>query len=195
MKPLLAITTLLTLSTTSQLPLGEVKPDLHRLHLPVMPAAPLNQPSVSLADILGTQRSLTSFSSFARMDASIDERLSDLVTNTTVLAPLNSAVDALPRKPWEQPGEYAALGVDAYEGEKGQDRARTNLKRFVEAHLVPESPWGENDKMKTVGGKEVWWVEKDGKKVVMPDEIEVESVVAQVGNGELWILKGVLNYA
>ncbi|RSL52434.1 hypothetical protein CEP54_010925 [Fusarium duplospermum] len=195
MKPLLAITTLLTLSTSSQVPLRDVKPDLHRLHLPVMPAAPLNQPSVALADILGTQRSLTSFSSFARMDASIDERLSDLGTNTTVLAPLNSAVDALPRKPWEQPGEYAALGADAYEGEKGQDRARTNLKRFVEAHLVPESPWGENDKVKTVGGKEVWWVEKDGKKVVMPDEIEVDSVVGQVGNGELWILKGVLNYA
>ncbi|KAI8685037.1 FAS1 domain-containing protein [Fusarium keratoplasticum] len=195
MKPLLALSTLLTLSTSSQVPLGDVKPDLHRLHLPVMPAAPLNQPSIALADILGTQRSLTSFSSFARMDPATEERLSDLGTNTTVLAPLNSAVDALPRKPWEQPGDYAALGADAYEGDKGQDRARTNMRKFVEAHLVPESPWGENDKVKTVGGKEVWWVEKDGKRVVMPDEIEVEHVVGQVGNGELWILKGVLNYA
>ncbi|KAI8719715.1 FAS1 domain-containing protein [Fusarium sp. LHS14.1] len=195
MKPLLALSTLLTLSTSSQVPLSDVKPDLHRLHLPVMPAAPLNQPSVALADILGTQRSLTSFSSFARMDPSTDERLSDLGTNSTVLAPLNSAVDALPRKPWEQPGDYAALGADAYEGDKGQDRARENMRRFVEAHLVPESPWGENEKVKTVGGKEVWWVEKDGKRVVMPDEIEVDNVVGQVGNGELWILKGVLNYA
>lgn len=185
MKPLLALSTLLTLSASSQVPLGDVKPDLHRLHLPVMPAAPLNQPSIALADILGTQRSLTSFSSFARMDASIDERLSDFGTNTTVLAPLNSAVDALPRKPWEQPGDYAALGADAYEGDKGQDRARTNMRKFVEAHLVPESPWGENEKVKTVGGKEVWWVEKDGKRVVMPDEIEVDQVVGQVGNGEL----------
>ena len=119
------------------------------------------------------------------MDPATEERLSDLGTNTTVLAPLNSAVDALPRKPWEQPGDYAALGADAYEGDKGQDRARTNMRKFVEAHLVPESPWGENDKVKAVGGKEVWWVEKDGKRVVMPDEIEVEHVVGQVGNGEL----------
>ncbi|KAM0441248.1 hypothetical protein ACHAPT_000555 [Fusarium lateritium] len=195
MKPLLAITTFLTLSTSSQVPLGDIKPDLHRLHLPVMPASPLNQPSVALADILGTQRSLTSFSSFARMHPSTDERLADLGTNTTVLAPLNSAVDGLPRKPWEQPDEYAALGADAYEGDEGQDRARKNMRRFVEAHLVPASPWDENDKVKTVGGKEVWWVEKDGKRVVMPDEVEVDRVVGQVGNGELWILKGVLNYA
>ncbi|KAM5355141.1 hypothetical protein ACJ41O_001787 [Fusarium nematophilum] len=167
-------------------------------HLPAMPSdnPPIvNQPSIALADVLGTQRSLTSFSSFARMHPSTDGRLSDLDRNTTVLAPLNSAVDDLPRKPWEQPGDYAALGADAYEGEEGQDRARLNMRRFVEAHLVPRSPWAENERAKTVGGKEIWWVERDGRRVVMPDEVDVERVAGQVGNGELWILKGVLNYA
>lgn len=85
------------------------------------------------------------------------------------------------------------------------------MRRFVEAHLVPASPWEKEEKIKTLGGKEVWWVVKDGSKVIMPDEVEVERVASQVGNGELvswlssiwrgmliwsqWILKGVLNYA
>ncbi|KAF4454948.1 hypothetical protein F53441_2605 [Fusarium austroafricanum] len=202
MKPLIALTALFSLTTTSQVPLREpdqapLKPPvpLHG-HLPIMVSdSPSVQPSVALADILGSNRGLTSFSSFARMQPSTDTRLSDLSTNTTVLAPLNSAVDALPRKPWEQPADYNTFGADAYEGEGGQDRAKENMRRFVEAHLVPVSPWEKGEKCKTLGGKEVWWEEKEGRKVVMPDEVEVERVAGQVGNGELWILKGVLNYA
>ncbi|KAF4332028.1 FAS1 domain protein [Fusarium beomiforme] len=159
------------------------------------PDGPSIQPSVALGDILGSNRGLTSFSSFARMQPSTDTRLSDLSTNTTVLAPLNSAVDALPRKPWEQPADYNNFGADAYEGDGGQDRARENMRRFVEAHLVPVSPWEKGEKCRTIGGKEVWWEVKEGRRVVMPDEVEVERVASQVGNGELWILKGVLNYA
>ncbi|KAJ4015242.1 hypothetical protein NW752_006694 [Fusarium irregulare] len=204
MKPIVALTALFSLTTSSQIPLREneqaplSKPALPPLHghLPIMSSDnPSVQPSVALGDILGSNRGLTSFSSFARMQPSVDTRLSDLSTNTTVLAPLNSAVDALPRKPWEQPADYNAFGADAYEGDGGQDRARENMRRFVEAHLVPASPWEKEEKIKTLGGKEVWWVEKDGNKVIMPDEVEVERVASQVGNGELWILKGVINYA
>ncbi|KAF4980676.1 hypothetical protein FZEAL_3344 [Fusarium zealandicum] len=195
MKPLVVLAAVFSLASASQEPLRTNRHPFNN-HLPAMPAdAPFNQPSVALADVLGTQRALTSFSSFARLHSSTDDRLADLGTNTTVLAPLNSAVDALPRKPWEKPDEYDALGVDAYEGETGQDRARMNMRRFVEAHLVSTSPWAEDEKVKTLGGKEVWWVKKDGKRVVMPDEVEVDRVAGQVGNGELWILKGVLNYA
>ncbi|KAF5020897.1 hypothetical protein F66182_7049 [Fusarium sp. NRRL 66182] len=205
MKPLVALAALFSLTSSSQVPLRENQqpspqrpqlPPLHG-HLPKMPSSfsPTVQPSVALADILGSNRGLTSFSSFARMQPTTDDRLSDLSTNTTVLAPLNSAVDDLPRKPWEQPADYDSFGVDAYEGDKGQDRARENMRRFVEAHLVPESPWGKEDKIKTVGGKEVWWVEEKGRRFIMPDEIEIERVASRVGNGELWILKGVLNYA
>lgn len=51
------------------------------------------------------------------------------------------------------------------------------------------SPWegkamtvsgGENGK-----GREVWWEEKDGKRVIMPDGVEVEKVASKVANGEL----------
>ncbi|CAM1504631.1 Fc.00g022220.m01.CDS01 [Cosmosporella sp. VM-42] len=175
--------------------------------LPVMPSHdnpqdkvdaydnPSTQRAVPLSDILGTQRALTTFSSLTRQDADTDSLLSDFAVNTTILAPLNSAIEALPRKPWEDPRDYGALGAKAYDGDDGQDRARENLRRFVEAHLVKASPWGEGDKGETVGGRKLWWEAKDGKRVIMPDGIEVEKVASRVANGELWIIKGVLNYA
>ena len=66
---------------------------------------------------------------------------------------------ALPRKPWEDPKDYEGLGADAYEGEQGEER-------FVEAHVVPASPWKEGVKVKTLEGSEVWWEAKDGVKFV-----------------------------
>jgi hypothetical protein len=168
--------------------------------LPIMPPSTDKdgdmtiQPSVPLNDILGTLRSLTTFSSLTRMQTTTTSLLSDLSTNTTVLAPLNSAIESLPRKPWESPRDYDAHGASAYEGDDGQDRANANLRRFVEAHLVTKNPWEKGEKVKTIGGRDVWWEEKDGKKVVMPDGVEVDRVANQVANGEVWILKGVLNY-
>lgn len=144
------------------------------------------QPSVPLNDILTTHRSLTSFSSLTRLQTSTTSLLSDLGTNTTVLAPLNSAIDALPRKPWESPRDYDTFGAQAYEGDEGQDRANQNLRRFVEAHLVTASPWAEGEKVRTIGGRDVWWVEREGgKRVIMPDEIEVDTVASRVANGEV----------
>lgn len=159
------------------------------------------QPAVLLYDILGTQRSLTTFFSLTRMHESTSGPLSDANTNTTVLAPGNVIIDDLPRKPWENPSDYAALGSQAYDGSGGKDRADDNLRKFVEAHLVVgTSPWEAGVKAKTAAGTEVWWEakkDKDGneKRVIMPDEVQVDRVVSRVGNGEVWILNGVLNYA
>jgi hypothetical protein len=132
--------------------------------------------------------------------------------NTTVLAPLNSAITSLPRKPWESNDDYNKLGADAYEGKSGEDRAHANLRLFVEEHIVPESPWVEGTKLNTVAGTQVWWETKNGKKIVgivislffridsnavqlQPGDIEVQSVASTVANGELWILKAARNYA
>ncbi|UNI23127.1 hypothetical protein JDV02_008964 [Purpureocillium takamizusanense] len=158
-------------------------------------ASPSSSSAVPLADILGTNRALTSFSSFARMHASTSSLLADRSANTTVLAPLNSAIEALPRKPWEDPREYDALGEQAYDGSGGESRADANLRRFVEAHLVRASPWREGEKAPTVAGRQIWWADqKSGKRVILPDGIEVERVASTVANGEVWTLKGVLNY-
>ncbi|ETS81189.1 hypothetical protein PFICI_06191 [Pestalotiopsis fici W106-1] len=152
--------------------------------------------SVVLSDVVGKERSINLFAGFTRDVESVSQRLDDRKQNSTVLAPLNSAVERLPRKPWEDARDYDTLGAEAYEGDDGQDRARRNLGRFAEAHVVPVSPWEEGDKVKTLlGDREVWWETKDGKKVILPDNIEVDSVASKVGNGEVWIIKGVRNYA
>ena len=96
----------------------------------------------------------------------ISKRLDDSSKNTTVLAPLNSELQKLPRKPWEDPEDYNALGAEAYTGNEGEDRAHRNLRRFVEAHVVPTSPWQEGEKVETVGGGKVWWEDREGTRTV-----------------------------
>ena len=164
--------------------------------LPNMPGGGPNDGAIRLSDVMPRDKSINIFAGFVLDVQPVSARLEDEARNTTVLAPLNSAVEALPRKPWEDPKEYTALGSDAYEGDDGQERATRNLKRFVEAHMVPESPWGAGDKVKPIGDdREVWWEEKDGKRFIQPGDIEVVSVGRTVANGEIWIIKAVRNYA
>ncbi|THV54427.1 hypothetical protein BGAL_0027g00390 [Botrytis galanthina] len=169
---------------------------------PAMP--PKSEPSsdpigggdtIILSDVLGRDRSINIFAGFTRDIAPISERFADGGQNTTILAPVNSAIMALPRKPWEDPEDYDKLGANAYEGEDGEERAHKNLRRFVEAHIVPVSPWKEGEKVKTLVGDEVWWENKDGVKRLQPGNIEVSSMAGDVHNGQVWILKNVRNYA
>ncbi len=48
------------------------------------------------------------------------------------------------------------------------EQAKENLRRFVEAHVVPQSPWveGREGEIEALGGGKVWWEEKDGKRFV-----------------------------
>ena len=150
---------------------------------------------IVLSDVISTQRAINIFAGFTRDIASISTRLDTTDQNTTVLAPLNSAITSLPRKPWEDPQEYAAYGADAYSGNDGESRAQRNMRRFTEAHIIPASPWKEGEKLQSLGGGTLWWESKDGKSVVMPGEVVVEKIASQVVNGEVWVLKGVVNYA
>ena len=121
---------------------------------------------VSISDVIGKERVINIFAGFTRDIDNISKRLTANDQNTTVLAPLNSELQKLPRKPWEDPEDYNELGAKAYEGQSGEDRAQRNLKRFVEAHVIPVSPWKEEDKVDSIGGGKLWWEEKDGKKMV-----------------------------
>lgn len=158
------------------------------------PNAPPNG-DVILSDVIGNEKSINIFAGFTRDITSVSNRLDTTALNTTVLAPVNSAVSSLPRKPWEDPEDYNRLGAAAYEGQEGSNRASQNLKRFAQAHVIPTSPWKEGEKVKNMGGTELWWENQNGKAVIKPGEIEVERVVNKVANGEVWMLKGVLNYA
>ena len=108
-----------------------------------------NQPAVPLSDILGTHRSLTTFTGLANRNSPIASLLSSPDGTTTVLAPSNSAVEGLPRKPWE--GGQDTVGT--YEGEAGRKRADENLLRFVRAHLVESWPWKEGGEEGYEGGE------------------------------------------
>jgi Fasciclin domain len=155
----------------------------------------------TLLDTLPLTRRINIFSSLLRDHPDLPSILSppsnhkkdQQPANFTILAPLNSALQSLPHKPWEDSSDYATFGERAYDGQGGQDRAKGNLKKFVEAHVLPKSPWAQGEKVQTLAGKEVWWEEKSEKRrFIMPDEVEVDEVVSQAANGEIWVLKGAL---
>ena len=124
-----------------------------------------------LSDVIGKNREISIFSSLTRDVDSAASLFDDPSCNITVLAPLNTAVQNLPRKPWEDEREYNEFGVEeAYAGAAGSARATKNLKKFVLGYIMPRSPWkeGEEGKMRTLSdggeeGKELWWTRKDGK--------------------------------
>lgn len=124
-----------------------------------------DQPVVS--DVLPKTKGINIFAQLTRDFDSISARLNDASHNITVLAPRNSAVQGLPRKPWEDPEDYARFGeVHAYEGTEGQERARRNLRRFVEAHIVPVSPWRAGEEVESLGGEKLKWT-KEGDKIIV----------------------------
>ncbi|EOA89080.1 hypothetical protein ACJQWK_06042 [Exserohilum turcicum] len=147
---------------------------------------------VIISDVIGKTQEIAIFSGLTRDIDSVSGRLDDAAQNATVLAPHNSVMRDLKRKPWEDADDYKTLGDNAYAGASGEDRARTNLERFVQRHIVPESPWEEGKKVKTLAGNEVWWESKDGQKKIQPANIEVTSIADKVSNGEVWVLGGSL---
>lgn len=118
-----------------------------------------------VSDVLPKNRAINIFASLTRQFEPIESRLNDPSKNITVLAPRNSAIQSLPRKPWENPEDYEKFGgVSAYEGQEGEDRAKQNLQRFVEAHIIPTSPWREGEEMETLGGEKLKW-NKNGDRI------------------------------
>jgi hypothetical protein len=129
----------------------------------------LQSSSVTLSDVLPRSQSIGIFSSFCNDVPSVSDMLASTARNLTVLAPEDSEIKKLPRKPWEDPTDYDRLGAEAYEGQSGVDLAQKNLRRFVEAHVVGTSPWAEGEKAKRLSGEggDIWWESnKEGKKVV-----------------------------
>ncbi|KAJ5157804.1 FAS1 domain-containing protein [Penicillium canariense] len=152
-----------------------------------------DQPVVS--DVLPKTKGINIFAQLTRDFDSISSRLNDASSNITVLAPRNSAVQGLPRKPWEDPEDYAKFGeMNAYEGTDGQERARRNLRRFVEAHIVPVSPWRAGEEVASLAGEKLKWTKEGDKIILQPGNIEVDSIAEKVANGEVWVLNNVINY-
>lgn len=128
--------------------------------------APNDASGIIISDVIGKAQNIAIFSSLTRDVDAVSGRLEDSAQNATVLAPDNTVMKNLKKKPWEDPKDYNKLGAQAYEGSSGTDRAHSNLERFVKRHIVAESPWEEGKKVKTLAGNEVWWESKDGQKMV-----------------------------
>ncbi|KAH7123751.1 hypothetical protein B0J11DRAFT_435559 [Dendryphion nanum] len=147
---------------------------------------------IIISDVIGKTQDIAIFSGLTRDIDPVSDRLDDASQNATVLAPDNASMKNLKRKPWEDPQDYKAFGSNAYDGGDGEERAHKNLRRFVESHIIPESPWKEGQKLKTLAGNEIWYESKDGKKRIQPFDVEVTSIADKVANGEVWVLGGSL---
>lgn len=162
---------------------------------------------LTISDILPAQRQINIFAGLTRDVESLESRLesNSPTQNTTLLAPLNSVMMGLDRKPWEDRPDDDS-GVSAQHSE---DKAARNLRQFLLQHAVPVSPWEEGQKVRTLWGeaegdgkdREIWWEHRGGgsdgsekRRVIMPGEVVVEGVIGRVGNGQVWSLKGVINY-
>ncbi|KAF2707780.1 hypothetical protein K504DRAFT_483099 [Pleomassaria siparia CBS 279.74] len=158
-----------------------------------MPPSEEVSTGIIISDVIGKTQTIGIFSGLTRDIDAISGRLEDAAQNATVLAPDNNAMKNLARKPWEDPKDYETLGTNAYQGEDGQERAQKNLRTFVETHIVPQSPWKEREKVKTLAGKEIWYETEDGKTKIQPAGVEVVSIADKVSNGEVWVLDGSLD--
>lgn len=148
------------------------------------PAAREDTGEIIISDVIGRERSINIFAGFTRDIEEISNRLETNAENTTVLAPLNSEIQKLPRKPWEDLRDYETLGEQAYDGSGGEERAHKNLRRFVEAHIVPKSPWKEGEKVSSLDGGQLWWDERDGKKYVRFLLLNLDHFLAVVNLGD-----------
>lgn len=189
---------LILLSTTA-LATGLSLPHLRSLSPLSHDQSPIYQPTMvtttHISEILSLTKRIRIFAGLTRDVDSVAARLDSGSERTTLLAPTDSALTGLPRKPWEDPDDYERLGTQAYSGDDGAERAARNLARFVGAHVVPAAPWKEGQKVRSMAGVEVWWEQgKDGERKIMPGNIEVVEVTSKAGNGEVWIVKGTMNY-
>ena len=85
---------------------------------------------IIISDVIGKAQNIAIFSGLTRDIDAVSGRLEDAAQNATVLAPDNTVMKNLKRKPWEDAEDYNKLGAQAYEG----SGARSACGRSV-------SPW------------------------------------------------------
>jgi len=122
-------------------------------------------------------------------------RLSNESLNSTLLAPRNSALQTLPRKPWEDKSNDEQVtkhdSKDLLWNKEAEDKARKNVEDFVAAHVVTKYPIQEGDNLPTLNGSTVSYKVKGGEKYILPGNIKVLSE-REAANGAIWVLDGVI---
>lgn len=146
----------------------------------------------TIADVIPIDRSLTIYSDLVRTSADIQGAFGDAKKRFVVLAPQNSAIVALGRKPWDdRPDDTDSR---RFQGQGGEDRAQENIMRFVQAHILTAERFDEGDRATNLLGEKLYWKrDADGKKRIYPGGIAVVSERNTAVNGDIWVLDGVIN--
>lgn len=96
---------------------------------------PLTKPQPSLADLLTIEPSASIFYSYAR-ELELSAKFDDASVRYTIFVPTNKAVMALARKPHQGPDDdYIRVSREEFDR-----RSRSNVERWVSAHIVPKHP-------------------------------------------------------
>jgi uncharacterized surface protein with fasciclin (FAS1) repeats len=119
--------------------------------------------------------------------------LADESVNSTFLVPRNSALQTLPRKPWEDKDNDEGIqqGSEDVWSKEAEDKARKNVEDFVAGHVITKYPIEEGEELSTLGGTSVSFKVKGGDKFIYPGNIKVLGE-REAANGDIWVLDGVI---
>ena len=100
-------------------------------------------------------------------------RLADQSVNSTLLVPRNSALQTLPRKPWEDKSNDEQItkhgSKDLFWNKETEDKAKKNLEEFVAGHIITKYPIQEGKDLPTLTGSTLSYKVKGGEKYIFPE--------------------------
>ncbi|GAA5831710.1 hypothetical protein JCM3766R1_004987 [Sporobolomyces carnicolor] len=150
----------------------------------------------ALTDLLTRSRNSRLFYDYVRDSRLVSTRLGDVSEASTVLAPIDSAIVSLARKPHQgPPGPITAYSLGSREDEHAR---ATYLERWTKRHVVPELvELNKPGPYVTLGGATVTLVKSEGDNGrttyrVMPGDVEVLEIET-ASNGIILYLKETLN--
>ena len=168
---------LLSTTLAATLPPLEQQPQLPFLDNSMTPST---SSSPSLTDLLTRSKS-SIFYGYIRESTSISTRLANPLGETTILAPLNSAILSLARKPHQGPPEPAEGHVVGYSGSREDEQDRADyLENWIKRHMIEgKVELDEEKEYETLHqGEKVSFVKGSGevKYKVMPGDVEVVEI-------------------
>ncbi|GAA5898019.1 uncharacterized protein JCM6883_000895 [Sporobolomyces salmoneus] len=189
--------TLVTLVTTG---LSSTIPVQRPFEMTPSPSFVSSSSSPSLTDLLTRSKNSRLFYDYIRESTSVSTRLANPLESTTILAPISSAIVALPRRPHQGPPVPVEGHVEGYSGSREDEEARAEyLEKWIKRHLIADRidledltkeyetlQGGEKISFVTSGGEGEEWLR------VMPGDIEVVEI-EQASNGVILYLRGTLN--
>ncbi|BGP14712.1 hypothetical protein JCM10213_002759 [Rhodosporidiobolus nylandii] len=152
--------------------------------------------SPTLADLLTRSKTARMFYGYSRDSAAVSTLLLDSTGSVTVLAPTDSAITALARKPHQGPPPRNADGGEVRASVEDERAAAEYLERWCKAHIVlervqlEEDGWEEREYATMAGTMVRFARSADGKgRTLLPGDVEVVGEET-ASNGKVLYLQG-----